>query len=290
VRVHLIDGTYELFRSFYGAPAARGPGGAEVGATRGFLRSLYGLLTEPGVTHVACAFDHVIESFRNEIFDGYKTGEGIEPDLKAQFPLVERAAAALGVVSWPMVEFETDDAIATAAARFADDPRVEQIMICSPDKDFAQCVRGDRVVLWDRLRGKIYDEPAVHEKWGVAPDSIPDWLALVGDNADGIPGVPKWGAKSSATVLAEYRHIEDIPADPSHWYIKVRGAQSLGASLRDHTSLAALYKVLATLRTDVPLEEGLDDLAWRGADRPLLESLCADLSYERFVERVEHWR
>jgi 5'-3' exonuclease len=239
---------------------------------------------------VACAFDHVIESFRNDLYPGYKTGDGIDPDLLAQFPLVERAAEALGVVSWPMVEFETDDAIATAAARFAEHDEIEQIVICSPDKDFAQCVRGRRVVLWDRLRGKIYDDPGVREKWGVPPASIPDWLALVGDSADGYPGVPRWGAKSASVVLAEYGHIESIPDDERHWYIKVRGAKSLGESLRKHRDEVALYKVLATLRTDVPLPERLDDLRWRGADRSALEALYEELGMSDFVSRVDRFR
>ena len=219
MKVHLVDGTYELFRAYYGAPKASAPDGREIGATRGLLRSLHGLCNERDVTHVACAFDHVIESFRNDLFAGYKTGEGIEADLMAQFPLAERACAALGVVTWPMIEFETDDALATAAARFAAAPGVEQVVICSPDKDFAQCVRGQRVVLWDRLRSKIYDDAGVREKWGIAPASMPDWLALVGDTADGIPGIPRWGAKSAATVLAHYGRIEAIPDDDAAWEI-----------------------------------------------------------------------
>lgn len=290
MNVHLIDGTFELFRSYYGAPQELSPAGQEVGATKGFLRGLLGLLTDGGVTFVACAFDQVIESFRNELFPGYKTGEGIEPALWAQFPLVERASQALGVVTWQMVEFEADDAIATAAARFAEDPQVDQVVICSPDKDFAQCVTGDRVVLWDRIRGKIYDEAAVIEKWGVEPRSIPDWLALVGDSADGIPGVPKWGQKSAAAVLAEYKHLEKIPPDERHWYIKVRGAKALGEALRAQANDVLLYKTLATLRRDVPLAETLDDLRWRGANRALLEELCREIGYERFVERVPLWR
>ena len=210
--------------------------------------------------------------------------------MLAQFPLVEEASRALGVVTWPMIEFETDDAIATAAARFAEDPSVEQVLVCSPDKDFAQCVRGDRVVLWDRLRDKVYDQAGVREKWGVEPASIPDWLALVGDSADGYPGVPRWGAKSASAVLAAYGHIEDIPPDDRAWTVKVRGAAALAASLREHRAEAALYKQLAILRTDVPLTERLDDLRWRGADRAALVSLCDALGFTRLLDDVPRWR
>ena len=203
MKIHLIDGTYELFRSFYGPPPKKAPDGREVGATIGLLRSLLALLGDPDVTHIGCAFDHVVELFRNDLFPGYKTGEGIDPDLRAQFPLAEEAVAALGIVVWPMVEFEADDAIATAAVRLAEDPAVEQVVICSPDKDLAQLVSGSRIVCWDRRREMVYDEDAVIEKYGVAPSSIPDWLALVGDSADGIPGIPAWGAKSAATILSE---------------------------------------------------------------------------------------
>ena len=212
MRLHLVDGTYELFRAYFGAPKAFGRQGAEVGATRGLLRSMLALLGEPGVTHVGVAFDHVIESFRNDLFDGYKTSAGVPEDLLAQFPLAERAAEALGLVVWPMVEFEADDAIGTATARWQHLPEVEQVVICTPDKDMAQCVRGSRIVLLDRMRRKILDEPGVVEKFGVAPESIPDWLALVGDSSDGYPGVPRWGAKSAAAVLSVYQHLEDIPA------------------------------------------------------------------------------
>ena len=209
----LVDGTYELFRSFYGPPPKRAPDGREVGATIGLMRSMLGLINEPGVTHIACAFDHVVESFRNDLFAGYKTGAGIDPELFAQFPLAEQAVRALGIVVWPMVEFEADDAIATAAVRFKDEPGVAQVVICSPDKDLAQLVTGNKVVCWDRRREIVYDEAAVIEKFGVAPASIPDYLALVGDSADGIPGIPVWGAKSSAALLSRYGRIEAIPGD-----------------------------------------------------------------------------
>jgi 5'-3' exonuclease len=290
MRLHLVDGTFELFRAHFGAPGAIAPDGREVGATRGLLRSLYALLREDGVTHVAVAFDHVIESFRNRLYAGYKTAEGLPPELLAQFPLAEAAAQALGVVTWPMVEFEADDALATAAARWHDDPAVDQVVICSPDKDLAQCVVGTRVVTYDRIRRTQVDEAGVEAKFGVAPSSIPDLLALVGDDADGIPGVPRWGSKSAATVLKRYGTLEQIPDDPSAWDVPVRGAAALATQLREHRELAVLYRTLATLRRDVPLDESLDDLRWRGADRAALTSLGATLGDAGFVERMKHWR
>jgi 5'-3' exonuclease len=290
MRLHLVDGTFELFRAHFGAPGALAPDGREVGATRGLLRSLNALLREDGVTHVAVAFDHVIESFRNRLYAGYKTAEGLPPELLAQFPLAEAAAQALGVVTWPMVEFEADDALATAAARWHDDPAVDQVVICSPDKDLAQCVVGTRVVTYDRIRRTQVDEAGVEAKFGVAPSSIPDLLALVGDDADGIPGVPRWGSKSAATVLKRYGNLEQIPDDPSAWDVPVRGAAALATQLREHRELAVLYRTLATLRRDVPLDESLDDLRWRGADRAALTSLGATLGDAGFVERMKHWR
>jgi 5'-3' exonuclease len=290
VKVHLVDGTYELFRAYFGAPEAKSPSGIEVGATLGLMRSLLALLREDGVTHVGCAFDHVVESFRNDLYAGYKTAEGVPEDLLAQFPLAERAAAALGVVVWPMVEFEADDAIATAAARGDAAPEVEQVVICSPDKDFAQCVRGTRVVCHDRSRGKLYDDAGVRAKFGVAPSSIPDWLALVGDDADGYPGVPRWGAKSAATLLARYEHLEAIPDDPAAWDVPVRGAAALAESLRTHRVEAILYRVLAQLRTDVPLSETIADLEWRGAPRGLLTAIAAELGSDGILERAHRWQ
>ena len=291
MRIDLIDGTYELFRSFYGAPSATGPDGREVGATRGLLRSLLALLREDETSHVAIAFDHVIESFRNELFGGYKTGEGIDTDLAAQFPLAERVAQALGLVVWPMVEFEADDALATAAARFAGDPEVDQIRLCSPDKDLGQCVQGQRVVLYDRRRDETYDDARIEEKFGVSPASIPDLLALVGDSADGIPGIPRWGMKSTAKVLQAYTHLDAIPDDPSEWTVKVRGAKGLAENLRAQRSDAQLYRTLATLRTDVPLAETtLEQLRWQGARRAALEALCEEIGDRRALERVPQWR
>ena len=290
MRVHLVDGTFELFRAFFGAPRASSPDGVEVGAVRGLLRSLNALLREDGVTHVGCAFDTVIESFRNDLFEGYKTGEGVPEELLAQFPVAERAAHALGLVVWPMVEFETDDALATAAERFAGAAGVEQVVICSPDKDFAQCVCGTRVVCLDRMRRRVMDEAGVVEKFGVPPASIPDWLALVGDDADGIPGVPRWGARSASTILARYHHIEDIPEQPAKWDVKVRGAEALAASLVSRRLDALLYRKLATLRTDAPVTESVEDLRWLGARRDALVALCAEIGDDRFVERVQLWR
>jgi 5'-3' exonuclease len=290
MRVHVVDGTYELFRSYFGAPKAFAPNGVEVGATRGILRSLLSLLREDGVTHVGVAFDHVIESFRNDLFDGYKTSDGVPADLMGQFFLAERACEALGVVVWPMVEFEADDAVATAAARADAEPNVEQVVICSPDKDFAQCVRGTRVVCLDRRRRTVLDEAGVVQKFGVSPASIPDWLALVGDDADGIPGVPRWGGKSASALLAFYGHLEGIPDREWEWKVSVQGAAGLAASLREHREEVVLYRQLATLRTDVPLEEETEALRWSGARRDELVTLCSEIGDETIVDRVHRWR
>jgi 5'-3' exonuclease len=290
VKLHLVDGTYELFRAYFGAPERTDPQGKEVGATLGLVRSLLGLLREDGVSHVACAFDHVIESFRNELFAGYKTSAGVPEDLLAQFPLAERAAHALGLVVWPLAEFEADDALATAAALWADAPGVEQVVICSPDKDLAQCVRGARVVCLDRRRRRVLDEPGVLAKFGVGPASIPDWLALVGDAADGIPGVPRWGPKSAAAVLARYGHLERIPADARTWEVDVRGAEALAGSLRAGRREAQLYRTLATLRRDVPLGEEVDDLHWEGARRSEMQALCEELGETELLGRIPRWR
>ena len=290
MKVHLVDGTYELFRSFFGAPPSTAPDGREVGATKGILQSLWALLRADGVTHVAAAFDQVIESFRNELYAGYKTGEGIDPLLWAQFPLAERASHALGIVTWPMVEFEADDALATAAARWADAEGVEQVVICSPDKDLAQCVRGDRVVCFDRRQQKLLDQMGVVTKFGVPPSSIPDYLALVGDTSDGYPGIARWGAKSAAALLARYERVEDIPDDSYHWDVTVRGASALAGSLRGSRPDAVLFKRLATLRTDAPLPETLEDLRWRGARREELTALCAEIGETDLPTRIGRWR
>jgi 5'-3' exonuclease len=292
MKIHLVDGTYELFRNHFGAPPKQAPDGRQVGATLGLIRSLLMLITTPGVTHVACAFDHVIESFRNDLFAGYKTGAGIDPDLLAQFPLAEEAVSGLGVVVWPMVEFEADDAVATAVKRFKNYKAVEQIVICSPDKDLAQLVSGKRIVCWDRRREIVLDEAGVREKFGVKPPSIPDWLALVGDAADGYPGVPGWGAKSTAAVLSRFEHLESIPNDADKWRLKTISpgrAASLAESLAHRREEAMLYRKLATLRTDVPLQERLSDLKWQGAyDR--LKKICRELGDERIPARISRWR
>ena len=290
MKVHLIDGTYELFRAYYGAPPSTDPTGQPVGGARGLLRSLVALLNQPDTTHVAIAFDHVIESFRNDLFAGYKTGDGMDPDLFSQFSLAEEVARALGLVVWPMVEFEADDALATAAARFASLDQVDQIFLASPDKDLAQCVRGRRVVMLDRMREREIDEDGVREKWGVAPASIPDLLALMGDSADGIPGIPRWGAKSCAKVLQAYPHIDQIPDDSEAWTCNVRGAAGLAKNLAAEREAAELYRRLATLRIDVPLKEGLEDLAWQGARREAMEALCERFRDPRPLERISLWR
>lgn len=290
VRVHLIDGTYELFRAYFGAPSARDASGREVGATRALLRSLNAFVRDEGITHVACAFDHVVESFRNDLFAGYKTGEGIAPDLYEQFPLAERAAAALGITVWPMVDFEADDALATGAHQLATSEQGVQVVICSPDKDLTQCVVGDRVVCLDRARARVTNEDGVRERYGILPASIPDWLALVGDSADGIPGVPRWGAKSASALLGSYLHLEQIPDDCEAWSVKVRGARALAESLSGHRGDALLYRTLATLRRDVPIDASLATLAYRGAPRGELESLCAELGESELTTRVARFR
>lgn len=276
MQVHLFDGTYELFRAWFGAPPAQHEG-REVGAVRTFIGSLARVLRGGQVTHGGVAFDHVIESFRNELFAGYKTGEGLDPNLVGQFVLAERAAEALGLVAWPMIEFEADDAIATAAARAAADPRVETVRICAVDKDMCQCVIGTRVVEWDRWKDVTIDEPGVIAKHGVPPASIPDWLALVGDTADGIPGLDGWGKSSAAKILTAHGHIQDIPDDPTKWKASVRGADKLAASLRENRADAMLYQKLATLRIDCPIECDVDALAWRGPNKPALAALCKEL-------------
>jgi 5'-3' exonuclease len=261
--VYLIDGTYELFRHFYAVPSARDEDGREVGAVRGVLASLLGMMTV-NTTYIGVATDHVIESFRNDLWAGYKTGEGIDPDLFAQFPLLEETLSALGVAVWPMVEFEADDALAAAAAKAAADPRVDHVFICTPDKDLAQSVRGTRVVQMDRRARRIRDEAGVVERFGVPPASIPDYLALVGDNSDGYPGLPGWGARSTAAVLAKYGHIESIPDDWTSWRVNASRPATLAATLARDRDRALLFRDLATLRTDMPLFDNVDELRWTG--------------------------
>jgi 5'-3' exonuclease len=264
VIVHLVDGTYELFRYFLSPAAAFDRSTPEaLRAVRGVVGSILGML-EDGATHVGVATDHVIESFRNGLWDGYKTGEGIDPLLRAQFEPLEDALAALGVVVWPMVEFEADDALGAAAAMAAADARVQQVVICTPDKDLAQCVRGTRVVQLDRRAKEVRDEPGVVKKYGVPPASIPDWLALVGDSADGYPGLPGWGAVSAAAVLARYEHLEAIPKLAAEWSVSVRGALRLATTLAEQRERALLFRTLATLRKDAPIGVDVDGLRWRG--------------------------
>ena len=290
MKIHLIDGTYELFRSYFAMPKTVGPTGQPTGAVRGLIQTLLVLLREDDVTHVACAFDSEIRSFRNDLFDGYKTGEDTPTDLKAQFRLAERAAAALGIVVWPMTEFEADDAIATAAYMWKDASEVQQIVVCSPDKDLAQIVSGNKVVSLDRRRELVLDEEGVVEKFGVSPDSIPDYLALVGDSADGIPGVPRWGAKSAAQVLQAFKYIENIPDDAETWEVKVRGAGSLAQNLASYREDATLYKELATLRLDVPVREAIDDLRWEGAKREEYQAVCIECGFDRLLTAPNRWQ
>jgi 5'-3' exonuclease len=261
--VHLIDGTYELFRHYYALPSARDAENREVAATRGVLGSVLGMM-KAGATHVAVATDHVIESFRNHLWPGYKTGEGIEPDLFSQFLLLEEVLSAAGVVVWPMVEFEADDALASGAALAAQEKRVERVFICTPDKDLAQCVVGTRIVQLNRRTQTVLDEAGITAKFGVPPASIPDYLALVGDAADGYPGLPGWGAKSSAAVLAKFAHIENIPPDVREWHVNVASAGALAATLARERENALLFRQLATLRTEIPLFEDVDELRWKG--------------------------
>ena len=288
MEVYLVDGTYELFRSYFALPALESPTGQPVGAVHGLIQSLLRLIRENGVTHIGCAFDSVIPSFRNELFPGYKTGEGTPPELLAQFETAERAAAALGICVWPMVEFEADDAIAAAAQQLLRNPAVERIVICSPDKDLAQLVEGERVVCLDRRRSETISEDTVIAKYGVAPKSIPDLLALTGDTADGIPGLPRWGAKSTAAVLSRYGHLEDIPTN-ALWDIPVRGAASLQGILSQEYENALLYRQLATLRRDVPIDATPDALLWPGANRAEYEELCEELGSERLATLPHLW-
>jgi 5'-3' exonuclease len=284
MQIHLIDGTYELFRHYYALPSRRDEAGAEVGAIVGVVQSIVALLRD-GATHVGVATDHVVESFRNELYAGYKTGEGIDPQLRRQFQPLEDALRALGVTVWPMVEQEADDALAAAAERAAAAGGVERVLICTPDKDLAQCVRGDAVVQLDRRRNHIRDEDGVREKFGVPPESIPDYLALVGDAADGFPGVPRWGAKSAATVLARYRHLDAIPADVATWEVAVRGARGLATSLVEHLDDARLFRELATLRTDAEVFDDVDELAWRGPTAEFA-GLCESWGVRALADRV----
>lgn len=284
-RLHLVDATYELFRAYFAQPSRQSPDGREVGATRGVISTLIALTRE--ATHIGCATDHVVESFRNDLYAGYKTGAGIPIELSSQFHLAEDAMRALGLVVWPMVEFEADDALATAAHKYAAES--SQVLLASPDKDLAQCVRGTSIVMLDRKNEVVMDENGVVAKFGVRPESIPDYLALVGDSADGYPGLPGWGAKSASTILASYGTIEKIPREAAAWNVKIRGADKLARTLAEHQDNAVLFKKLATLRADVPLTETFSDLEWRGA-KPELKTLCESLGMPDLVKRVTRWQ
>jgi len=282
--VHLIDGTYELFRYFFAVPSAKDVRGQEVGAVRGVLGSVLSMV-ERGATHVGVATDHIVESFRNDLYPGYKTSEGVAPELLSQFPILEEALESMGVVVWPMVEFEADDALASAAAKAAFDPQVRQVFICTPDKDLGQCVVGTRVVQLDRRREIVRDEAGVVAKFGVSPHSIPDYLAVVGDAADGFPGVAGWGEKAAGLVLSKYPHLEDIPEDWRAWHPSITRARGLSASLLAAWNDALLFRTLATLRLDVPVFDSLDDLRWKGP-RPDFEDRCRDLKSPELFRRA----
>ena len=291
-KVHLLDATYELFRAHYapGRPELSAPDGQPVKATVGVLESVLSLFRE-GVTHLGAASDHIIESWRNTRWPGYKTGLGVDPALKSQFGLAEEGLRAMGVAVWPMVEWEADDALGTAAVRWADDPVVEKVVVLTPDKDMAQLVREDgRVVQYDRRKREFMDADGVRARFGVSPESIPDFLALVGDSADGYPGIPGWGKLSAAAVLRRYPHLEDIPDSVARWDLSVRGAPTLAAALRDHRELAMLFRELARLVTDVPLAEKLDDLRWRGAPRAEFTAMAERLGQPQLVQRVHRWQ
>ena len=281
--IHLVDGTYELFRHYYALPSARDEDGREVAAVRGVLSSVLGMI-RGGATHSAVATDHVIESFRNDLWAGYKTSEGVEPDLLTQFPILESVLSAAGIVVWPMVEFEADDALAAAAAVAARDARVERVILCTPDKDLAQCVRGTRIVQLNRRTRVTLDEPGVVKKFGVSPQSIPDYLALVGDSADGYPGLRGWGAKSSAAVLGKYGHLESIPADWREWHVNASSASALADTRSRERDRALLFRTLATLRTDLPLFEDVDQLRWMGPT-PTFDEIAARLDAARTEKR-----
>ncbi len=282
MEVHLVDGTYELFRHYYALPSARDDAGREVAAVRGVLLSVMDMIRD-GATHIAVATDHVIESFRNGLWLSYKTSAGVEPDLLAQFPLLEEVLSAAGIVVWPMVEFEADDALAAAAVTAARSKKVNRVIICTPDKDLAQCVRGSRIVQLNRRTQVTLDEHGVFQKFGVTPESIPDYLALVGDSADGYPGLPGWGAKSSSAVLAKFLHLESIPVSCDQWPVKVANASALAATLSRERERAVLFRTLATLRTDLTLFDDVEQLRWSGPS-PEFDALSARLDAARVVK------
>jgi len=285
LEIYLVDGTYELFRHYYALPSARDDAGREVAAVRGVLASMLGMI-KAGATHLAVATDHVIESFRNHLWPGYKTSAGVEPDLLAQFPLLEEVLTAAGIVVWPMVDFEADDALAAAAMSASQDTRVERVIICTPDKDLGQCVRGSRIVQLNRRTQTIIDDAGVRQKFGVGPESIPDYLALVGDAADGYPGLPGWGAKSSAAVLSKFLHLEAIPRDSGDWHVNAANAGSLAATLVREWEQALLFRRLATLRTDIELFKDVEELRWNGHTAEFAE-IKAKLDSARTVRKAK---
>jgi 5'-3' exonuclease len=292
MKLHLVDATFELFRAFYSRPPRRAPDGRPVNAVQGLVDSMLSLLREPDVTHIGAATDYVIESWRNDLYPGYKSSVGVDPALLAQFRDAERALRALGIPVWGMVEDEADDGIAAAVDRFGGDPRVEQVVICSVDKDLGQLVDGRRIVLRDRMRKVEYDEAGIIGKFGVAPPSIPDYLALVGDSSDGFPGLPGWGAKSAAAVLAKFRHLEAIPPSPLDWELDIRNASRLSATLETHRADAVLFRRLATLNRDARIDDvtgTLDELAWAGVPRAAFVALCDELGFDTVRERVHRW-
>ena len=290
MKLHLVDATFELFRAFYSRPARRAPDGRPVNAVQGLIDSMLSLLREEDLTHIGAATDYVIESWRNDVFPGYKLSAGIDRELLAQFRDAERALQALGFPVWAMVEDEADDAIATAVERFAGDRRIEQVIVCSVDKDLAQLVDDGRVVLRDRMRRVTYDEAGVVTKFGVPPASIPDYLALVGDSSDGYPGLPGWGSKSAAAVLAKFGHLDAIPPSVLDWQLDIRNASRLAATLAEHQSEAHLYRTLATLKRDSAISTAaLDDLEWRGVPRAQFVTLCEELGFDTVRERVHRW-
>jgi len=285
LEIYLVDGTYELFRHYYALPSARDDAGLEVAAVRGVLASVLGMI-KAGATHVGVATDHVIESFRNDLWPGYKTSAGVEPDLLAQFPLLEQVLTAAGIMVWPMVEFEADDALGAAAMAAAQDTRVERVVICTPDKDLAQCVRGSRIVQLNRRTQVTIDEAGVRQKFGVGPESIPDYLALVGDAADGYPGLPGWGAKSSAAVLGKFVHLETIPHDSGEWHVNAANASALAATLIREWEQALLFRRLATLRTDISLFHDVEELRWNG-HKPEFAAIKARLDSAKTVRKAK---
>ena len=292
MQLHLVDATFELFRAYYSRPPRRAPDGRPVNAVQGLVDSMLSLLREPDVTHIGAATDYVIESWRNDLYRGYKSSAGVDPELLAQFRDAERALEALGLPVWAMVEDEADDGIAAAVERFGGDPRVDGVVICSVDKDLGQLVAGDRIVLRDRMRRITYDEAGIREKFGVSPASIPDYLALVGDSSDGFPGLPGWGAKSASAVLAKFGHLEAIPASVLEWELDIRNASRLAATLEQHRADAYLYRRLATLNRDARIEDAtptLDSLEWRGVPRKRFIALCDELGFDTVRERVHRW-